>query len=301
MGFPAARITDMHVCPLVTGIIPHVGGPILPPGGIPTFIGMLPAARMSDMAVCVGPPDVIAKGSFTVIIGKKPAARMLDNCAHGGVIVAGCPTVLIGDSGSSIAGMPVVVNADGTVSIGKAIVINSTDPEYIAHVLADLATIGATPEGQRQLADLDSSGHTITIQPFTPPAGAAANAAATAGTGTFADLQNAHAAGAPVFDGAGNRGNDAAGNQLIGTGNGTDSTVDYNPTDWPDPTTRTQAPGDVLLMHELEHANHNAQGTADMTPRADGFDTNEEFNSIGPENQYRDERGVERRIDHGDL
>lgn len=96
MGQPAARISDMHVCPMFTGPVPHVGGPILPPGAVTTLIGGLPAARVSDMAVCVGPPDVIAMGSVTVLIGKLPAARMGDQTAHGGAIVLGCPTVLIG-------------------------------------------------------------------------------------------------------------------------------------------------------------------------------------------------------------
>jgi uncharacterized Zn-binding protein involved in type VI secretion len=96
MGQPAARVTDMHVCPMVTVLVPHVGGPILPPGGITTLIGMLPAARVGDMAVCVGPPDVIALGSFTVLINGQPAARMGDLTAHGGTIVLGLPTVLIG-------------------------------------------------------------------------------------------------------------------------------------------------------------------------------------------------------------
>ncbi len=96
---PAARITDMHTCPMVTGLVPHVGGPILPPGCPTVLIGFLPAARVGDMAVCVGPPDVIAKGSATVIIGNMPAARIGDTTAHGGVIVLGCPTVLIGDAG----------------------------------------------------------------------------------------------------------------------------------------------------------------------------------------------------------
>ena len=86
----------MHVCPMVTGIVPHVGGPILPPCCPTVLIGMLPAARVTDMATCVGPPDVIAKGSATVMIGYLPAARMGDITAHGGVIVLGCPTVMIG-------------------------------------------------------------------------------------------------------------------------------------------------------------------------------------------------------------
>ena len=93
---PAARLTDMHVCPMVTGIVPHVGGPILPPGGVTVLIGGLPAARVGDMCVCTGPPDSIVLGSTTVFIGGMPAARMGDVTAHGGSIVIGCPTVLIG-------------------------------------------------------------------------------------------------------------------------------------------------------------------------------------------------------------
>ncbi|MGA7982543.1 MAG: PAAR domain-containing protein [Chromatiaceae bacterium] len=93
---PAARVGDMHVCPMVTGVVPHVGGPILPPGGIPVLIGGMPAARVGDMATCVGPPDVIALGSFTVLIRGQPAARMGDMTAHGGSIIMGYPTVLIG-------------------------------------------------------------------------------------------------------------------------------------------------------------------------------------------------------------
>jgi len=96
MPQPAARITDMHVCPMVNVLVPHVGGPILPPGGLNVLIGGLPAARVGDMCVCVGPPDVIAMGAFTVLICGQPAARMGDMTAHGGAIVMGYPNVLIG-------------------------------------------------------------------------------------------------------------------------------------------------------------------------------------------------------------
>jgi len=96
MGMPAARLTDMHVCPMVTVLVPHVGGPIVGPGCPTVLVGMMPAARVTDMLVCVGPPDVIALGSFSVLIGGMPAARLGDMCAHGGTIVMGCPTVLIG-------------------------------------------------------------------------------------------------------------------------------------------------------------------------------------------------------------
>jgi uncharacterized Zn-binding protein involved in type VI secretion len=93
---PAARLTDMHTCPMVTVLVPHVGGPIIAPGHPMTLIGFLPAARVTDQCVCVGPPDVIVKGSATVMIGFLPAARLGDLTAHGGVIVVGCPSVIIG-------------------------------------------------------------------------------------------------------------------------------------------------------------------------------------------------------------
>ena len=96
MGMPAARATDMHVCPMVTGIVPHVGGPIIPPCCPTVLTGSLPQARVTDRATCVGPPDVIVLGSFTVLVGSLPAARMLDTTAHGGKIILGLPTVLIG-------------------------------------------------------------------------------------------------------------------------------------------------------------------------------------------------------------
>jgi uncharacterized Zn-binding protein involved in type VI secretion len=96
MGFPAARLTDMHVCPMVTVLVPHVGGPIVGPGAPTVLIGKMPAARVTDMAVCVGPPDVIILGSFTVFTLKMQQARMLDTTAHGGKIILGCVTVLVG-------------------------------------------------------------------------------------------------------------------------------------------------------------------------------------------------------------
>ena len=97
---PAARLTDMHSCPMQTPAwpspIPHVGGPIIGPGAPTVLIGKLPAAVMGVSCVCVGPPDSIIKGSATVMICGKPAARMGDTTAHGGSIIAGCPTVQIG-------------------------------------------------------------------------------------------------------------------------------------------------------------------------------------------------------------
>lgn len=97
---PAARLTDTHVCPMVTpGLppIPHVGGPVIGPGVATVLIGSLPAAVVGDNVVCVGPLDVIVRGSATVLVGGRPAARLGDSTAHGGTIAMGMPTVLIGD------------------------------------------------------------------------------------------------------------------------------------------------------------------------------------------------------------
>ena len=93
---PAARMTDMHACPMVTVLVPHVGGPILAPCVPTVLIGSLPAAVVGDICTCVGPPDAIVSGSTKVLIGFRQAARFGDPTAHGGTIVAGFPQVLIG-------------------------------------------------------------------------------------------------------------------------------------------------------------------------------------------------------------
>lgn len=96
---PAARVTDMHLCPMVTPAlvpVPHVGGPVVGPGAPTVLIGKLPAAVLGDTAVCVGPPDIFVKGSATVFICKRPAIRVGDTTAHGGTVAIGFPTVMIG-------------------------------------------------------------------------------------------------------------------------------------------------------------------------------------------------------------
>jgi len=92
----AARVGDMHTCPLVTGTVPHTGGPVLPPGCPTVLIAGQPAARVGDLLTCAGPPDTIVAGSSTVMIGGMPAARMGDPTAHGGSVMIGAPTVQIG-------------------------------------------------------------------------------------------------------------------------------------------------------------------------------------------------------------
>ena len=145
---PAARITDMHVCPMVTGVVPHVGGPILPPGCPTVLIGGLPAARMSDMTTCVGPPDMIAMGSPTVLIGNMMAARIGDPTIHRGVIVMGLPTVEIG-----VVGMGSPVMADMAMGLGAAL---GAAPVVAAGVL--VAAVCGAPDspGGTQAAALAS-------------------------------------------------------------------------------------------------------------------------------------------------
>ncbi len=118
MGQPAARVGDMHVCPMFDGPKPHVGGPVMPPGGVSVLIGGQPAARLGDMCTCMGPPDSIVKGAATVLICGQPAARLGDNTAHGGVVVAGFPTVLIGMSGQGQCNAEAANNAAAFVEIG---------------------------------------------------------------------------------------------------------------------------------------------------------------------------------------
>ncbi len=111
MGKPAARLTDMHVCPMITVLVPHVGGPITGPGCPTVLIGGSPAAVVGDLCVCVGPPDSIVLGSTGVFIGGKPAARMGDMTVHGGSIVLGFPTVLIGEVGGGGGGGTTLENS----------------------------------------------------------------------------------------------------------------------------------------------------------------------------------------------
>ncbi len=129
---PAARLTDFHVCPMVTGVVPHVGGPILPPCAPTVFTVNLPQAKVGDMATCAGPPDVIIKGSMGVFVMGMPAARMFDMTVHGGTIMMGAPTVIIGEvsPGSPSAGdisvvmpgiAPVVGDQHGNPDVAQAV------------------------------------------------------------------------------------------------------------------------------------------------------------------------------------
>jgi len=157
MGKPAARLSDMHTCPLVTPgtpPIPHVGGIISGPGCPTVLIGNMPAATVGDMCICVGPPDTVAIGSTGVLIGGKPAARIGDTTAHGGVIVAGCPTVLIGetsggggagDGGAAGGGDADAQNSDSEDAESSEADISQSSPKFLSGNLGDISPIHINP------------------------------------------------------------------------------------------------------------------------------------------------------------
>ena len=166
---PAARLTDMHVCPAMNGPMPHVGGPIAGVGCPTVLIGSLPAARVSDFAICVGPPDPIVKGSASVFIGGMPAARMGDQCAHGGMIVFGWPTVLIGDAaggggGGAAAAAPPVSPACAKLADARdmAVLANHTYGEDPTLPPTYRYLDPATPAGKAELAKMGLKPNDVT-------------------------------------------------------------------------------------------------------------------------------------------
>lgn len=150
--FPAARVTDDHVCPMFDGPKPHKGGPINAPCSVSTKIGDLNAARLGDFAVCVGPLDVIFKGASTVLINDLPAARLTDTTVHLGVISPPCATtVLIGDPAFSL---PSNIKVEG-------------DPTFQNRTIRDLYFLSTTPSGAALLARLGAAGKEVRIIPTT--------------------------------------------------------------------------------------------------------------------------------------
>jgi uncharacterized Zn-binding protein involved in type VI secretion len=129
--------------------VPHVGGPILPPGAPLTMVGGPFAARVSDMATCVGPPDVIAMGAATVLIQGLPAARATDTTVHGGVLMPGLPTVLIG--GPAFV-LPPNIKIQGP-------------PLFQQQTLRDMYLLSTTPSGKALIDRLGAAGETVTIVP----------------------------------------------------------------------------------------------------------------------------------------
>lgn len=178
MSLPAARVTDMHTCPMSDGPKPHVGGPILPPGNPLVLVGNMPSAVIGNMCTCVGPPDILAMGATTVLIGGRFAVRQTDMTAHGGVVVIGLPTVFIGGATSissfafSLAPKPwyaslfewfgIEVWGTDTVRYGNiTIEADPSDPAYQGKVLGDLIMIENTPTGKAMMDSLNSAGGAI--------------------------------------------------------------------------------------------------------------------------------------------
>jgi uncharacterized Zn-binding protein involved in type VI secretion len=194
MGF-AARLTDMHICPQITVLVPHVGGPIMAPGVPTVLIGGMPAAVMGDICTCVGPPDSIILGSSGVYIGGKPAARMGDMTAHGGTIMLGCFTVLIGETGAGGGGggaapqlalnkfpAKIAANLENKKALKEAAEngddkAKKTNKEDLSaqFTLVDEAEKGMadvdyeieTSDGERHTGKTDSSGKTATLSGYT--------------------------------------------------------------------------------------------------------------------------------------
>ena len=149
MGKPAARVSDMHVCPMITVLVPHVGGPIMGPGVPTVLIGGMVAAVMGDICTCTGPPDVVAIGSAGVLIGGKPAARMGDMTVHGGAIVLGLPTVMIGEAGGG---------GGGSAGKGPANLGNKLSAGALKDELNKSALISAAKEGDGLAPRSDKEG-----------------------------------------------------------------------------------------------------------------------------------------------
>jgi uncharacterized Zn-binding protein involved in type VI secretion len=147
----AARVTDLHVCPLVNGVVPHVGGPILPPCMPTVLSNKLPNARLVDLATCVGPPDIIAKGAATVLIGSLPATRITDITSHGGSI-----------TGPGAIALPVLINDPSVTIIIKP---DAAHPQFASQVQTALAKLFATPSGVEWLRQMGKNQQSITIIP----------------------------------------------------------------------------------------------------------------------------------------
>jgi hypothetical protein len=203
-------------------------------------------------------------------------------------------------------GPNVTLEPNGNFRVNRGLVVDGSDPDFARKALNDVALIGTTPEGQRVLNNLDTSGRQTTISKRPPnptdPLNAEAWPVDSAGNrGSNQAFIDSTPAGQPVFDGGGNPIPGPPAPQATGTGVGTDSNVLYDPDQWPAPGVTT-APSDTLLLHELGHSDNQTHGNFDGTPNTACFDTNEERNVItGPDNTYRSQRDVHTRTDHKDL
>jgi uncharacterized Zn-binding protein involved in type VI secretion len=167
----AARRGDHHVCPLMDGPTPHMGGPIMPPCAVRVLTENQPQARMTDLASCLGPPDFIATGAATVLVQGLPAARHGDMTSHGGAIMFGCPTVLIGGASAGARSMAREYNSSTSTwetryGTSISVVEDPYDPVFVSRAAAALIRLDITPAGKQVFDALESSGNRITISPL---------------------------------------------------------------------------------------------------------------------------------------
>jgi uncharacterized Zn-binding protein involved in type VI secretion len=290
-NLPASRIGDMHTCPMVTGIVPHVGGPFVL-GAFTVIVGGVPQSRVMDTLVCVGPPDTLVKGSPNVNVGMAGGGGGL------GAILGGLFAGLL----HFLSPYPkAVLQPDGTIATeySPAITIKGT-AQFQAQVLARLNLIANTKSGQKTLQAINNSKKSMTIIAF------AGNNSFCGANRTWADVAGQTPNGKPVCDGSGNpvMGPDGT-TPLVGTGKGADTTLQFNPNltlaNSKDPS--NPMPNDAVLMHEMTHGAHMMNGQADMSKLGGGWTTQEEKTTISDgspsEAEYLEERGYPyHRTDH---
>jgi uncharacterized Zn-binding protein involved in type VI secretion len=242
----AARIGDMHTCPMVDpGPVSHVGGPIIT-GSQKAITGNMPQARVTDKLTCVGPPDMIAKGSPTVQVNKLMAARITDLTLHGGVIVKGFPSVLIGEAATCFPGsvdplldMTFTIHPDNTVTgtYGPNIVVRGNNPEFVSLTLGHLTALSALQSGRTVINSLSRP---VTIM----ECAVGDDSADTVPSGNW---NNPH-----LYDGT-----------------GTDAVVDHYPdvqTVYDGSESWMSFAPHITLGHELTHASHITNGDVTGNP-----------------------------------
>jgi len=299
-NMPASRLGDLHTCPMVTVLVPHVGGPIVF-GAFNVLVGGPPQARILDPCVCVGPPSMVVLGEFTVLVGMAGAFS-------GGI--GGFLSLLLGGFAAGLQNLlgqypravacPVDAQnpAGYYTQYGPGIVIRGT-PEFQAQALDRLHTMEQTNSGRQVIDSINNSGHTMTVVEFT------GNNSYCGPNNTWADLAGSTPAGQQVYDGEGHPIMGPDGNPLLGTGRGADTTLQLNPNltiaNSLDPG--HPMPNDAVAFHEMDHGAHQMNGQQDTSPMAGGWDTHEENNTISAGNpseaDYLAERGYPyHRTDH---
>lgn len=270
-GPPASRIGDMHTCPLSTGPVPHVGGPFVL-GAFTVLTGNMPQSRQGDSLICVGPPDVLAMGMPTVLVGMAGGGG-LGGLLAGAAMALGqalfgdpCPRAVLQDDGTTVTEYNEFVTIEGS-------------PEFQAAVVQDLDTFTATKTGQaweKAYAKAAKKGHKITIKPR--PAGG--------------DFNNG---GATPAD---NNGLIGADNKTPGSG--TSTTITFNPARkgkyrGEDGKLHERGPSDTL-GHELIHGLHGAEGTDRFDHKEPSpFSNKEETSTIGVK-EHKDDPITERKL-----